>query len=411
MQRESRKIHIPDFIAMMCLESQRGSPSYNDLAARLESNFGISVSKQAIWKRVNAACTLFFQAVLAQIIKEKIMDRKDKVIMNNSMGFNRIIIQDSTVFKLPLSLFNIFRGVNNQHTSACSVRVQCVYDLLNGRFIDFSIDAYSRNDYDAAPDLDVKNGDLTLRDRGYMTGSEIERHMRIGADCIYRHRSKIAYLDPDTKEPVDILELLKKYQKLDIELLLNNPERTKIRIVAIPVNETIANARRMKAKREIKGRNPSKYLLELMSWTIFVTTIPKEKATYDQIAAMYRCRWRIEQIFKVWKSHLDFDNIHNVSYHQAIVLLTARLIVIALCTHELFFPYDKMIQNKKGKHLSMLKFFRYLKQNQEKLAIWMSALTYEPNELEKICETLSKYCTYDKRKRLNASIYEKWAFS
>ena len=33
IKRASRKIDVIDFLTLMCLESQKGSPSYNDLAA------------------------------------------------------------------------------------------------------------------------------------------------------------------------------------------------------------------------------------------------------------------------------------------------------------------------------------------------------------------------------------------
>jgi hypothetical protein len=38
--------------------------------------------------------------------------------------------------------------------------------LISGRFIDFSVDAYSKNDLWAAPKLKIEKDDLVLRDRG-----------------------------------------------------------------------------------------------------------------------------------------------------------------------------------------------------------------------------------------------------
>ena len=163
----------------------------------------------------------------------------------------------------------------------------------------------------------------------------------------------------------------------------------------------------MKAKKENKGHNPGKLVLELMAWTIFIATIPQEKATYDHIAALYRCRWRIEQIFKAWKSHMEFDNIHNVSYHQAMVLLTARLILIVVCTHQVFIPYERIIHEKYSRHLSMQKLFRYIRQNQEQLAMMIQAIDYQTGEIEQICSVLIRHCVYDKRKRVNSSIFER----
>ena len=72
MKRHAKKIDAPDLLMHICLESLNGSPSYNDLAARIDITNANSVSKQAICKRSNDSCVLFFQAVLSCLIKSKI---------------------------------------------------------------------------------------------------------------------------------------------------------------------------------------------------------------------------------------------------------------------------------------------------------------------------------------------------
>jgi len=60
--------------------------------------------------------------------------------------------------------------------------------------------------------------------------------------------------------------------------------------MAEPVSDKIANERRRKAKKEIKGHNPSKEVLFFMSWTIFITTIPSKDANFSTILSIYRVR-------------------------------------------------------------------------------------------------------------------------
>jgi hypothetical protein len=50
---------------------------------------------------------------------------------------------------------------------------------------------------------------------------------------------------------------------------MNNKAGTSVRLPAAPVSLEIANLRRMKAKKESKGHDPSKAILELMDWTIY----------------------------------------------------------------------------------------------------------------------------------------------
>jgi hypothetical protein len=72
------------------------------------------------------------------------------------------------------------------------------------------VDAYSKNDLEAAPELVVKKGDLILRDRGYLIADEIQRHITLEADCIYRHKYNLTILDAENEKVIDLLLLLKK---------------------------------------------------------------------------------------------------------------------------------------------------------------------------------------------------------
>jgi len=175
---------------------------------------------------------------------------------------------------LPAALSGSFSGVANGHASACNARIQAVYDLAPMRFAAFSIDPHSKNDQKAAPELGIRAGDLVLRDRGYLANGEITRHAGAGADCIYRHSIRTIYPDAVTGRPVALLDHLRRHGCADMQVLLNNPARTPVRLVAAPVDPATAAIRRMRAKKEMRGHAPSAEVLALMDWTIFITTIP-----------------------------------------------------------------------------------------------------------------------------------------
>ena len=400
VKRDSAKFDPTAFLAVFCLKSQVDSPSYNDLAAKIEAIYEISISKQALWKRVNDPCVLFFQAILASMIKHKFSKQQiDAVYKTNN--YKRILIQDSTIIQIPKKLFEIFSGVSNGHSTVCNARIQGTYELISGRFIDFSIDSYSKNDLLAAPELKIGKDDLVLRDRGYCSFKEIQRHVRSGADCIFRHKMKFNYLDPASERPIDLMKLLRKNSRIDMVVCLNDKEKTQVRLLAEPASEKIANQRRRKAKNEIKGHNPSEELLELMGYTIFITTIMDPQVELDQIIKIYSLRWKIEIIFKIWKSHLSFDKVHNVSHNQLWILLLARFIMILMYTHLLYVPYLHKINQYCGRCLSMMKFITYIISNQEKIESLLSGLMNNVPDDKDLLDIIVKYGAYDKRKRLN----------
>ncbi len=408
MKRVSKKIDAPYFLSNVCINSSKGASSYNDLAARYYSLYDTSASKQAFWKKVNDPCVMFFQTILARIIKLKISDNEISKIKVHG-NYKRILVQDSTIIKLPLKLFSEFSGASNQHSSVCNARIQGVYDLLSGCFVSFSIDPFRKNDLLAASEIELQEDDLVLRDRGYYLNDEIERHLENGADCIYRYKHKTIFIDPISGDPINLLEKLEKNKKLDIEVILNNSSKTKVRLVAIPVSEEVGNRRRMKAKKDTR-KNMSYEALKLMSWTIFITTIPADKADFKKLFDIYRLRWRIEIIFKVWKSNMNFEKIHNVSKNQLQVILLSRFIMIVVCMHIIYYPYYLKIREEYDKYLSMMKLVNYLMLNPEMFNKILLSIQLGAEYDKSIILPLIKYCTYDQRKRLNYSQLFEMAF-
>lgn len=391
-QRDSGKIRASDFLVHLCLESVSGTVSYNDLAARVQAQTGISASRQAYWERTDDHCLRFFQSVL-----EHIMLSKCAACDIPSGRFKRILLQDSTVIKLPLRLFEVFSGVRNAHTAVCNARIQGIYDLIAGHFIQFSIDPYSKNDRAAAWEIPAQEGDLILRDRGYFIIPAIEEHKRAGADSIQRYCHPTLLYESVGGQKINLFRLLARNDSVDIPANIGPEQTCAIRLIALPVPEETANLRRMKAKKEMKGHAPSKEILKLMSWTIFLTTLTDSSISSIEIAQLYGLRWRIENIFKTWKSHFNFQKVHNVHEIQLRVLLNARLIMITLAYERLFLPLSCALIRMHMKPLSLIKFMRYVVRNLEFLLRHINAKTPSP----KLCETLARFCAYEKRHRTN----------
>ncbi|MBU0558610.1 MAG: transposase, partial [Bacteroidetes bacterium] len=151
----------------------------------------------------------------------------------------------------------------------------------------------------------------------------------------------------------------------------------------------------MRAKKEAKKRGCSHELLQLMAWSIFITTIDDEDFTIRQACLLYSLRWRIECIFKTWKSNLNFDKIHNVSEVQLRVLLNARFIMITLLYERLYAPLEKLVFTKIHKHLSLMKFMHFISRNLESFIKQF----FDDGKKDDAIKLLLRYCTFDKRKR------------
>ena len=66
---------------------------------------------------------------------------------------------------------------------------------------------------------------------------------------------------------------------------------------------------------------PSPQRLALMNWSLFVTNVSAEVWAAPLVARIYRLRWRIELIFKSWKSHLRLRD--RTKFSSSIFFLTS----------------------------------------------------------------------------------------
>ncbi len=92
---------------------------------------------------------------------------------------------------------------------------------------------------------------------------------------------------------------------VNLPIQLGASPRLRCRLLAVRVPEEIAYRRRQQAwqKARDRGREASAAYLELLGWTVFVTTSSAAELSWQAVVVLYRARWPIELLFKLWKSH------------------------------------------------------------------------------------------------------------
>ena len=307
---------------------------------------------------------------------------------------------------MPKRLFNLFSGVSNATSQVANARIQFAFDLLNERVTYLCVDPYSSNDLKKACCLHVKKGDLVLRDRGYFCEAEIIRISEAAADFIYRYKHNITYLDLNTGKPVNLLVRLKQNPTLDIMVRLKDEHGPVVRLVANAINEELANRRRQKLK-ETASSKPSKECLELLSWSIFITSIKQEQLNYKAIQQLYMLRWRVEILFKALKSNLNLSKIHTIPANQLHFIIYARLIVLILITRFIYLPARSIIKKHFNKEISTIKLTAFITENPMIVVDLIEQILMYDNQPGDKLKALAKYCCYDVRKK--RSNYDQFA--
>lgn len=144
--------------------------------------------------------------------------------------------------------------------------------------------------------------------------------------------------------------------------MLLGPERVPVRLVALPVPEEVANLRRHKAKISAQRRRrspPGAEHLFLMAWNLFVTNVPAATWRPKILVLVYRLRWRIEIIFKTWKSHLG---LRQLNCRTAVLLQLSLLTKLLFCALVCQFTDLLELVCAPDEHVSLLRVGRILGQ-------------------------------------------------
>ena len=104
------------------------------------------------------------------------------------------------------------------------------------------------------------------------------------------------------------------------------------RLICCKLNEESANRRRAKlnANSKKKGRKPSSEILALCDWNLFVTHVEPEKLSIKECLILYRVRWQIELLFKLWKNHCKLANSRSEHPHRILSEIYIKLLVVLI---------------------------------------------------------------------------------
>lgn len=394
-----RKFDPVDFIKTLCLIALYNPISLEIGAAVLGLVAGSVLSKQAFAKRINSRCVAFVQSVLLALTL-----RASALQPLRAKGafahFRRVLLQDSTTLNAPESLAWIFPGASNQRKKKTAIlKIQAAYDLLSERYLHFSLSGFTRNDQSASPDILalVAPGDLIIRDLGYFCLDVLER--------LQKKESYFLTLRPCTVnlythkgEQIKLLKLLRKHPFFDATVLVGSRKRLPLRLIASPVPEPIAQMRRRRLlQNHDHRRRPTKEQLALLGWDILLTNVGQDIWDAKTACKAYGIRWRIEILFKSWKSCFHLNSLPRKAGRAYIELLVySRLIFIALfqsCFAEL-----AAYASRKDKPLSLLKTAQFIQQH-----LWALVLmSYSPQAAPLVLGQILKHCTYETRhKRRN----------
>jgi hypothetical protein len=310
-QRSQRKIAIRDLALGVMAVGATGRLSFERVAMSVARRARQPYSKQALHKRLDPAVSAFLLALFARCLQPAVREARTRGLF---ASFRRVLLHDSSTLRLPSRFAKHFPGSANQRKAFSQLKIQVVCDLLNDQVEHLSLSGFTRNDQRASPDIlaFLRPGDLVIRDLGYFVLPVFAAIIERGAFFLSRYQHGRVLLDPCTQRPIPLGEVLKKQGFFDAHVLLGAEARVPVRVVAVPVPDAVANLRRRKLRQNRdQSLNPSKEHFFLLGWNIFITNVGAEIWPAQQLPIIYGLRWRIETLFKAWKSYLALTELNT----------------------------------------------------------------------------------------------------
>jgi len=396
-RRKPKKLTPSLFLQAACLLVTLPAASYRRWAGLIGLLGQCTLSKQALFERMTDRAATFLKSIL-QALLSSLTTPRDWTVPTSLRHFGRVLLQDSTALRLSEKLARWFPGPSNQRgAQGAMLKIQTCYDLLAQSFVQFSLSSYRRNDQAASPDVLplLQAGDLIIRDLGYFVLEVLEQITAAKAYFLSRLRLGVAIWESDGCTPVNLWARLRKAGSLDIQCTLGD-KRVPVRLVAIPVPAAVANKRRRQARQNRDRRcPPSAQRLALMGWSIYITNVPRTLWVAQTVAETYGLRWRIETIFKSWKSHFALAQVPAGSQAQVESFIYAKLIFITL--FQVCFWQRWLVETPSEKQLalSLLKVAEAVQSFL--LVLVLSHLGIDPNLAWE--ELVGTHCRYERRRR------------
>ena len=317
-------------LVLTVLQNPKPKPrDYQITAAQL----GVYVTENAIPQRFTPDLVEFLQGATHRVLDHVLMADAPPIKLLGR--FAEVAIGDSTTVTLPDDYAEQFPGCGGAHGSGkAALKIQVLWELRHGRLQVLLEPGRASDAKSPITEVPLPAGSLSIFDLGYFS---VERFERVGQAKSYwlsRLQHGTAVCDVAGK-PVALRKFLAKNAKrgvVDMRVHLGE-KRLPCRLVAVRVAPEIAARRRQKIREKARdhGREPSQEYLALQEWTIFVTNCPRSLLKWKEIVVLYRARWQIERLFKLWKSYNHLaDREAAAPAAQQLAKVYVRLIAVII---------------------------------------------------------------------------------
>ncbi len=178
--RSSRKFTAAGFLQSLLSSVATGLASLNQIAGDLKDSDHPGMARQFLHQRFDIRSTAFLMSILCDLMQQRYRT-VGKAIQSGKI--RRILIEDASGQVMRKSNADAFPAHGNHHGKTAAVKIDLAFDLLTDSIVSHSLQAATEQYKSIGKEfvIEVRRGDLVLRDMGYFSLSEFTAIERLEA--------------------------------------------------------------------------------------------------------------------------------------------------------------------------------------------------------------------------------------
>ena len=330
--KRERKVTGSRFIKTLLFSwMQNKSPSVESLA-RTGFTHNLEISAQGLTKRFTPESSHFVRCVLEKALTKVV--RSSVVNIEILNRFSAVYVADCSKIALPNVLNDTWQGTGGRGTmSKAGLKVDASIELKTGE-LQFGL-LHGKHSDNRSPIAEQKyeKGVLHLRDLGYFKLSRMKEQSEGNEYWLSRLQPRTKIFD-DNFQAIDLHKHIKEQSQhcnqFEINVTIGAEAHMQARLICYKLNEESASRRRAKLNKNSnkQGRKPSAEILALCDWNLFITNVEEEKLSIKECLILYRVRWQIELLFKLWKSQCKLVDSRSENPHRILCEIYIKLLIV-----------------------------------------------------------------------------------
>lgn len=296
---------------------------------------GVLLKEQSLDARFTPKSAEFFRLLLGQALQKVVATAPRAVGLLDR--FEGTYLLDGSTMTLPASLAQLWPGCGGRDdTPACkaALKVMVRYEVGTGVIEGMSL--HPGRTADACTALhkaELPPGSLRLADLGFFDLDVLRDYGRKDVYYISRVQANTVIYDEYGRKWKLARHLARQRKdRLDMQVWVGVGKKLQCRLLAIRAPQEVADERLAKAREQAAGHanKVSEEKVALCGWTVFITNVPRWLLSLQEAWVLYRVRWQIELLFKLWKSDGQIDESRSDQPYRILTEVYAKLLAMVI---------------------------------------------------------------------------------